>query len=533
MAILFCFSSHSFDCIKNITIFAPYILNTQKTKAMISHDIDEKKVQGLEYLFERFGRDFSLTGFFLKGVLLDDNGELRLTYSQKSDFEDRTFQVVFFFMKVVDFYNVHVNTQKTVIEGIDITLDTSGHFFFSDRTNKITILCGDFRINFHDILSEKFAKDKREELINIYCERLIKKVDTLNNLKFKDGKSVFNRDDTYNGIKADRHIMYKLPSLHNEDGSIYYEFLIEVDKNDPCLGIYYGCKGLIKKGDNKEKIKEMDEDWEEIKPKVLERLKNLYPSKDFKNRFKLTDNANDNTYWPFWISLYEDENVQEVAARVTIIIRDEYDRFLGKDIYKADETSKHKIKDVNILEGEVKSVTRYTEESWESLLRPWVRKETGTENDGEKRKKKGKTETDIQLEIAEEIWEDLLKQFVEGSKREGLLVEDNDKFEKAYKWQTESNQLAFMLRLLVNERLLNKFKERYIERLKPHLKMENLKGLKLPKGAKVPWGKISWLFLNQKGKVINDETLKNLEIDNNYVIKNTKALFDRIMKKEE
>lgn len=490
---------------------------------MVSYDIDEERInktEGLKYVFNRFGRDFSFSGFFLQGVLLDDNGEFRLTYSQhfKSDLEDRTYKFVFFLKDVDSFYDVHINTQKTVIEGIDIALDTLGYFIFSDKTNNINILCKDFRVEFHDILSEKFAIEKRDYLIRKYSQRYEDKICTLNDLKKKDGSFVFNRDDTYNGIKADRHIMYKLPSLHNEDGSIYYEFLIEFDKNDPCLGIYYGCKGLIKKGDNEEKIKELDEQWEKtIQEQVLERLNNLFPNKMFDNRFKPTDNANDNTYWPFWIPLYDDENVKEVAARATIIIRDEYKRVLENN-YKADETSKSisSIKDVNTLKGELHSETSFTEESWESLKRPWVDKKANTP-------KKKKSETDIKLEMAEEIWEELLTDFVDSCKEEDLLVEDNDKFEKAFRWKCDKNQLSYMLNLLLEGPLLNKYREKYLEKYKRETE-------KLPPKVKVPWKMIIRSFLDQNGEILKESSIKTIDIDNDLKIKNTKALFERIMR---
>ena len=488
---------------------------------MISYDIDEERInktEGLKYVFDRLGRDFSFSGFFLQGVLLEDDDEFRLTYSQhfKSDLVDRTYQIVFFLKDIDNYCDVQINTQKTFIEGIDIALDTSGHFVFFDKTNNINILCGDFRIDFHDILSEKFAKEKRDILIGKFSQRYEEKICTLNDLKYDDGSFVFNRDDSYNGIKADRHIMYKLPPLHNGDGSIYYEFLIEFDKKDPSLGIYYGCKGLIKKGDNEEKIKEMDEDWEIIKKNVTERLNGLFPDKCFDNRFKLTDNANDNTYWPFWIRLYDDENVKEVAARATIIIRDEYKRYLENN-YKKDGPSNFRIKNVPLVKGEVHSVTRFTEESWESLIRPWVDKKSDTQ-------KKKKTETYIKRELAEEIWEELLTDFVECCEDEDLLVEDNDKFEKAFRWKYEKNQLNYMLNLLFDGPFLNKFRDEYLRKY-------NRKTEKLPTKVGVPWTLIASSFIDKNGKPLIEGSIKNLDIDDELKEKNTKALFERIIQK--
>ena len=43
-------------------------------------------------------------------------------------------------------------------------------------------------------------------------------------------------------------------------------------------------------------------------------LKNTFPGKFFTHRFKPTNNANNHTYWPFWITLHEDEDIVEGVA---------------------------------------------------------------------------------------------------------------------------------------------------------------------------------------------------------------------------
>ena len=152
-----------------------------------------------------------------------------------------------------------------------------------------------------------------------------------------DGVDVFRRDDSFLGNKAPNHMMYKLESLFSKDGHREYEFLIEYDKWEPTVGIYYGCKGLIHDGEVDEEIVKFDEEWNEIINEVLYVLNNTFPEKDYTHRFKPTNNANDNTYWPFWISLYEDEDIIKVAARATIIIRNIYQKYLNGFVFKQHE----------------------------------------------------------------------------------------------------------------------------------------------------------------------------------------------------
>lgn len=154
-------------------------------------------------------------------------------------------------------------------------------------------------------------------------------------MKELDSSDDFHRDDSFLGNKATNHMMYKLETLYSKDGHRAYEFLVEYDKWEPTVGIYYGVKGLVLKGNLDEEIAIFNAEWNLLVNEVLYVLNNIFPEKDFTHRFKPTNNANDNTYWPFWISLYEDEDIKEVAARATIVIRNIYNRFLqGKSFIR-------------------------------------------------------------------------------------------------------------------------------------------------------------------------------------------------------
>lgn len=161
-----------------------------------------------------------------------------------------------------------------------------------------------------DELTRKFSKRYEEKMHNLDID--------------KD----FARDDSYHGNFAPRHMMYKLAPLYTRDKSIKYEFLIEYKKGFPVQGIYYGCKGLILDGEQMLKNNTIDKQWQSIKKDVTEVLEDTFPGKRFLARFKETDNINNKTYWPFWITLGEDENILEVAGRATKMIRKIYKELL-------------------------------------------------------------------------------------------------------------------------------------------------------------------------------------------------------------
>lgn len=145
------------------------------------------------------------------------------------------------------------------------------------------------------------------------------------------------RDDTYNGIKDPCYIMYKLkPVEHN---GLVYEFLVEYQKYDPNTGIYFGCKvsnpEIMKHFENgnidmanrltQKMVDCADKEWKtDLRDATVLVLNNSYPDKDFSLRFCHTENANDGTYWPFWIRLNEEEDIVSVAANAVKLIKNIY-----------------------------------------------------------------------------------------------------------------------------------------------------------------------------------------------------------------
>ena len=437
-------------------------------ETMISTNITHDRISGLERLFQVFPSDFSFKGFYLKGVLFHENGDIQLTYSLK---KDRTYLVVFILSDCISSCEFSLSTSKTPIVGIDLS-ESDGNqslFRFIDKTNHVNLECRQVKITTHVLLSEAFAKEQAAKLTQEFSDTLQKKFLDLERLEpLPNGEPLFRRDDTYHGIFAPHHTMYKLKDLSNKDGSVVYEFLIEFDRNNPSLGIYYGCKALIKKGDNLERQISLQNEWNNhIKKKVNERLNKHFPYKKFDNRFKPTDNANDNTFWPFWISLYEDENIVEVAVRATIIIRDEYKRHLEGDNYLPDETCKYKIgKNLENKNGEAHSESRFTEESWKELREPW-------------KDKKGESNT--HLEKLNKKWAELLDRFIAGAVRMGMMTENVDGYEKAFMYHVTTKEFSLMLRLLTN---------------------------RLSEEKKVPWRLICRQFLDKKGEIVSEDTMK-------------------------
>lgn len=176
-----------------------------------------------------------------------------------------------------------------------------------------------------------FEKEQNRVLYQDYVDRYIAEIERIGD------DEAFIIDNSFNGVKANHHIMYKCivneksgeTLLMTSDGCIGYEFLVEFDKLDPAYGIYYGCRGHIKAGDQKSGIKRIEDDWENLKVEVTAVLNNTFVDKDFSKRFQPTNNANNKTYWPFWISLGADENVIEVAARATKLICNIYKKYIN------------------------------------------------------------------------------------------------------------------------------------------------------------------------------------------------------------
>jgi hypothetical protein len=182
----------------------------------------------------------------------------------------------------------------------------------------------------------------------------------------------FKRDDTYHSIKSKHHITYKYivsdngdTELYSSDGNRAYEFLIEFDKEEASYGIYYGCRGLVKGGDQKEQNAIFAQEWDELKYDITEVLNNTFQEKDFSKRFRMTNNANNKTYWPFWIMLYDDEDVVDVAALAVKLIFNIYKRYIKEGQVSAAQAKAKKYV----------TKTSFTQKDYEEVLKTIKKKD--------------------------------------------------------------------------------------------------------------------------------------------------------------
>ncbi len=182
-------------------------------------------------------------------------------------------------------------------------------------------------------------------------------------------KGEFIREDFYHEVHSKHHIMYKYrcdenggTHLLSSDGHRGYEFLIEFDTHDPGYGIYYGCRGLIFEGDQEKEIDIFLAEWEELKESIRSVLNNTFENINFvEARFQATDNANNKTFWPFWISLHPGEDIIKVAALATKLIYIAYREYLQKGISGSIPKRKKKELDLN--------KTRYTYGAYQRVLK--------------------------------------------------------------------------------------------------------------------------------------------------------------------
>ena len=216
---------------------------------------------------------------------------------------------------------------------------------------------------------EKAIKKKTQELVEECVREFHEKISHLNSEKdFKLENKVRRR-------KMPTHTMYK---LINENGKTYlsgkggirYEFLVETDSEDFAYGIYYGCRCILNsKGDVVEQVERCNKEWRYLQSNILTALNNTFVDLDFTDRTIPTDNVSRMTYWPFWIRLGENEDVNDVAAVATRVIRNVYREFIRKENYvkflNDDKDKQPKRRGPKVV---AKTETRYTLKAYNSVI---------------------------------------------------------------------------------------------------------------------------------------------------------------------
>lgn len=164
---------------------------------------------------------------------------------------------------------------------------------------------------------------QKMHLLNAYCN-------PDNAMEDINGKPSLYRDDHVRDREMPTHIMYKYGSpLISKDRCRAYTFNIEYCTDNPSEGIYYGAFGIVLQGTIDEHKETFDREWAILRPLAAQALGNTFGNSHFDALFRQTDNVDDNTYWPFWISLAEGENIVEVAFRAVRILRHLYEDLLA------------------------------------------------------------------------------------------------------------------------------------------------------------------------------------------------------------
>jgi len=274
-----------------------------------------------------------------------------------------------------------------------------------------------------------FETERLKSLFSTYLHSFI---DRMNEM---ETDSSFVRDDSYHSVHSSHHIMYKLnvdtlgnTMLVSSDGLRGYEFLVEFDKDDPAYGIYYGCRGLIFGGDQGEQIDIFDREWQEnLKYVVCKVLNDTFVDMDFSKRFQMTNNANNKTYWPFWISLGVEEDIIQVAARAMKLIFNIYQMYLSGNLIPETIKTKDKAKSFE---------TRYTENAYNSAIKKYCKKAESKR---------------------------IFEKFIRGAVKYHVIEQDF-RYEKCYKFVSISNAvLGYMLsQLCVNMGLSKSEKDKIV-----------------------------------------------------------------------
>ena len=119
-----------------------------------------------------------------------------------------------------------------------------------------------------------------------------------------------------------------------------YQFLIEFCTDNPTVGIYCGCRVQINFKENlSDTIRDIQEEWNcktgkkgafNMQKRFLQLL-DLRKIPPYYKCLERTDNANEYTYWPFWIRIHEGEDLNLYAVKVICILKDVYNmRFVSK-----------------------------------------------------------------------------------------------------------------------------------------------------------------------------------------------------------
>lgn len=273
------------------------------------------------------------------------------------------------------------------------------------------------------------------------------------------------------GVATPQHMMYRPEVLTSADRHRRYEFLIEYDIYNPSQGIYFGCKAITLPGyDHQEEIAKAMADWATVKPHVLQRLNNVFVDKDFTHRFKDTDNDNNNTFWSFWITLYEDEDPREVGVRALSVIAGVYRQLIEGALPDLPQSSVAE-------EKQIKVRTAFTEDAYLRL------------RDTVKRAIKRHTLSETIDTLPEQGW-NLLLTFLDNAEKAGIIHRD-ECYERGWRLDSRYSDVDFKCMI-----------QTLFTRLSATLNITNLR---------IPWNDLIALFLRSDGTAYKIQ-VKTLQI---------------------
>ena len=204
-------------------------------------------------------------------------------------------------------------------------------------------------------------------------------------------------------------LMHRIDTLYSKDGHRLYEFLIEYDTDSPSVGIYYGCRGVTVDGfDHAQEIEHFRHDFKMVHEEMCRVLNNTFFDKDFSYRFKFTDNANDGTYWLFWITLNKEEDIYDVGVKATTIIRNVFKRYLDGEEFSNVAASEKQSK---------KECICFTNETFQGLLDNMKYYHFGGKIEDKEKSKKA---------------QELFKRFLEKAQQKRIMIKDPS-YECAYR----------------------------------------------------------------------------------------------------
>lgn len=268
-------------------------------------------------------------------------------------------------------------------------------------------------------------------------------------------------------VPLPHHMAYKLEPLYSKDGHRMYEFLIEYELARPEVGIYYGCRSITLAGYIHEKENEVcDQEWRTIQAELCTILNNTFPLKDFSDRCLLTNNGEDETYWPFWMRLNENEDIREVALRAIRIIRSVYERLINGEIFE----------EKPILRKKSTDRVQFTINDYNELIKQIKYAEGGTAAEKRQRTQEARK---------------MFKLFIEEVCHQRLMTKNNS-YECA--WQ-------FLITHVDAARMMLAWFQYMDEQLLFHPASTTYE-------LKVPWAQIARVFLNCDGLAFNSAYLR-------------------------